>query len=237
MDNRENMNQNEENQNASGFAENIGRKLDKGLADTSEALKNNENVQKAFSAASDAGKKLDESLTNAAQNIKNSEQYHKIIQNENVQKVMQNEHVQKAGTLWNGFSKKTKYIIGAVLLLLILLLIFGGASGSKTTVLSPASTLMDASLTKCKAGKVSCVKASKSDVMLYFVGDNADKNYYIRCETGSADLGVGKSGDKYDIKLVGRDENDDGYIDYEIYSCPIDSDDYKKVCKIRCKLN
>ena len=34
MDNRKNMNQNEENQNASGFAENIGKKLDKGLAGT-----------------------------------------------------------------------------------------------------------------------------------------------------------------------------------------------------------
>lgn len=236
MDNRENMNQNEENQNASGFAENIGKKLDKGLADTSEALKNNENVQKAFSAASDAGKKLDESLTNAAQNIKNSEQYHKIMQNENVQKVMQNEHIQKAGTLWNGFSKKTKYIIGAVLLLLILLLIFSGTGGNKTTILSPAYTLNEAYPTKCKAGKVSFVRMGKINT-LYFVGDSANKNYYIRSEAGSADLGVGKSGDKYDIKLVGSDENDDGYIDYEIYSCPINSENYKKVCKIRCKLN
>ena len=243
MNNNENMNQNQETQNNSGFAENIGRKLDKGLADTSEALKNNENVQKAFSAASDAGKKLDEGLTNAAQNIKNSEQYHKIMQNENVQKVMQNEHVQKAGTLWNGFSKKTKYIIGAVLLLLILLLIFSGTGGKSTVTVEPVNYL-DAMQCpdSCKAGRIGFCKF-QGIYTLYFSAADYSKVYLLECEDGSgveviaeesSIYGRESSNYNYDNRLMNcHDLDGDGYIEYTI--SVYTGRDYKKICTVKGK--
>ena len=46
MDNRENMNQNEENQNTSGFAKNIGKKLDNNLTHTIQNIRNSEQYNK-----------------------------------------------------------------------------------------------------------------------------------------------------------------------------------------------
>lgn len=218
------------------------------MSDLNEKIKTiseNENVQKAKEAASNAGKKLDEGITNAVDGIKSSDTYNKVMSNENVQKVMNSEAAKKATGFWGKLGNKAKYIVCGVAVVLVVVIIANLFGGSTVKLKSEESIQATKCSHKCKAGKVGFSSSSETSGTLYFSAKDETKVYRIESEDGqkvetvaeeSAIYGRDNNGSslfKYDTKLIGEDEDEDGYVEYTISY--FTGSKYKKVCKVKGK--